>query len=86
MGGASPISPVGAAGAFPTSRGVRGPPMRARGPVSPPCNSSEAPLLRGGGPGDSSGPIRMARAPGGDEHGAGAVSYTHLTLPTICSV
>eukprot|EP00969_Alexandrium_andersonii_P178773 7903935-Alexandrium_andersonii.AAC.1 len=51
--------------------------MRARGPVSPPCDSSEAPLLREGGPGDSAGPVRtVGRAPGGNEHGAGGAEST----------
>ena len=28
----------------------------------------------------------IAGEPSGDLHGANPVSYTHLTLPTICSV
>eukprot|EP00969_Alexandrium_andersonii_P305251 13493443-Alexandrium_andersonii.AAC.1 len=48
-------------------------------------DSPEAPVFAQG-PGErSEGPVGHARARDRWER-AGAVSYTHLTLPTICSV
>eukprot|EP00969_Alexandrium_andersonii_P054499 2399094-Alexandrium_andersonii.AAC.1 len=51
--------------------------IRDRPPPEPPCGASGAPEAPIGG-------VRRGGSPPGEEWGA--VSYTHLTLPTICSV
>eukprot|EP00969_Alexandrium_andersonii_P253700 11212726-Alexandrium_andersonii.AAC.1 len=42
--------------------------------------------FRAGGGGPRGARARCAQGPAGREGRGGAVSYTHLTLPTICSV
>eukprot|EP00966_Prymnesium_polylepis_P189068 4380317-Prymnesium_polylepis.1 len=59
--------------------------LTARAPTS---NSGNA-GLGGGAGGDEGGNTGGGDGGGGvcgGTHGGGAVSYTHLTLPTICSV